>query len=64
MVISLFINLVLCFQGIYFVVACMLLIVRNWASWFDGPFIRGDVEDDFNLLLFTNMLLFAVLEPF
>lgn len=64
MVISLFISLVLIFIGVHFVVAYMLLIVRNWASWLDRPFIRGDVENDFNLLLTTNILSLAVPEPF
>jgi hypothetical protein len=64
MVISLFISLVLFFIGVHFVVVYMLLIVRNWASWFDRPFIRGDVENDFNLLLSTNILSLAVPESF
>jgi hypothetical protein len=43
------------------VVACNIN-VRNWASWSHRPFTKGDVENDFSLLLSTNTLSIAVPE--
>jgi hypothetical protein len=48
-----------------FIVAHILfLILRIWAWWSDTPFIMGDVEDNFILLLPTNILPMAVLSYF
>jgi len=47
-----------------FVAAYILLMVSNWSSWSDRPFIRGDFMVDPNLLLSTNILLMVVLDLF
>lgn len=47
-----------CFKGIFFV--AHNITVRNWASL--GPLIR-DADDDLSLLLTTNILSMAVLQP-
>jgi len=62
--ISLPISLVLCFKGNLFMVACIFLTWRIWAAWSQRPFIMGDIEYKFILLLFTNILSMAVLELF
>jgi hypothetical protein len=64
MILSLCINLALCFQGNLFVVAYIFLIVRIGASWSDRPFIMVDIEDKFIVLLSTDILWMAVLELF
>jgi len=51
MIVSLSINLVLFFEGNLFIVAYIFIIVRICASWSDRPFIMGDTEDKFVLLL-------------
>jgi len=61
MIVSLSINLILCFKGNLLIVAYTVLIVRISASWSDRPFIMGDIEDKFILLLSTNILSTAVL---
>jgi hypothetical protein len=43
---------------------CIFLIVRIWASWSDRPFIMGDIEDKFILLLSTNISSMPALELF
>ena len=64
MILSLFVNLVLCFKGNLFLVAYIFLMVRFEASCFCRQFIVGDMEDKFSLLLSTNLLSMAVLELF
>jgi hypothetical protein len=58
------INLGLGFKGNLFVVACILFIVKIWASWSDRSLIMGYKEDKFILLLSTNRLTMAVLHLF
>jgi len=60
MIVSLPINLVLCFQGNLFITAYIFLIVRISASWSDRPFIMGDTEDK----LFCFFYSMAVLDLF
>jgi hypothetical protein len=62
MIVSLFTFLVLCFKGIKLPAAAILLIIRYWASWSDRSFIMGEVEDELNLILSTNILSNAVLQ--
>jgi len=63
MIISLSINLVLCFRK--FVYCCIHIFnCENWTSWTDRPFIMGDIKDKFIILLSTNILSMAVLELF
>jgi hypothetical protein len=57
-----FICTVRCFKGILFFVAHNVTL-RKWASWSDRSFIR-DVDDDFSLLLTTNILSMTVLQPY
>jgi len=64
MTVSLLINRVLCLNGNVFIVAYIFLILRIWAPWSDRPFILGDIEDQFSLLLSTKILSMAVLELF
>jgi len=64
MSVSFSINLILCFKANLFIVAYIYLIVRIWAWWSDRPFIMGGVEDQFILLLYTNILSVAVLKLF
>jgi hypothetical protein len=49
MIVSLFTYLVHSFKVIKLLATAILLIIRYWASWFDGPFIMGDIEDELNL---------------
>jgi hypothetical protein len=56
MVVSLFIILILCFEGIVLVNRAILLIARDCASWSDRPFTIGDVEDELSLLYSTKIL--------
>ena len=51
MIVSLSLNLVLFFEENLFIVAYIFLIVRICASWSDRPFIMGDIEGKFLLLL-------------
>ena len=55
MIVSLSINLVLCFKWNLFIVPYVFLVVRIWALWSQRPFIVGDIEDKFILLLSTNI---------
>jgi hypothetical protein len=64
MIASLFINLGLCFKRNLFIVAYIFLFARIWALWFDRPVIMEDMEEKFNLLLFTDILLMTVFELF
>jgi len=66
MIVSSSINLVLLFKGNLFIVAYkyIFLIVRISPSCSQRPFIRGDIEDKFVVLLSTNILSMAVLELF
>jgi hypothetical protein len=64
MIVLLFINLVLCLKENLFIVAYIFLIVRILALWSDRPFIVGDTEDNFRLLLSTNILSMAILMLF
>jgi hypothetical protein len=47
MILLLFISVVFCFKGI----GAILLVVRNWASWSDRPFIMRHVEDELSLVI-------------
>jgi hypothetical protein len=53
----LFGNLVLYFRDILFV-------VRNRVFWSDRPFIGGEVENEFSVLLSSNILSMTVREIF
>jgi hypothetical protein len=37
---------------------------RNWASWYERPFVMGHVEHVLSLIIPTKILQFAVLESF
>jgi hypothetical protein len=60
MVVSLFIFLDLCFEGIVLVATTISFIVRDCASWSNRLFSTGDVEDELSLILSTKKLSFAV----
>jgi len=44
------------------VCVCVCVVIRS--SWYDKPFIIGDVEDKLILPLFTNILSVAVIQLF
>jgi hypothetical protein len=46
------------------VAGAILLIVRNWTSWSDRPFIMGHVEDELSVVLSTKIISVEVLESF
>jgi hypothetical protein len=62
--VSLFIFLVLHFNGVKLTSVAILLIVRNWASWSDRPLTMGNVQEEFNLALSIQILSMAVLGEF
>jgi hypothetical protein len=52
------------FSGSLLPTATLLLIIRNWASWSDRPFIMGDIEDELSLVLSAKILSIVVPESF
>jgi hypothetical protein len=54
----------ICFRGAILVTRTIFLIVRNWASWNNSPFIMGEIDDEPGLTLSTKIISVTVLESF
>jgi hypothetical protein len=63
MFLSLLISLILCFKSTT-LVAGVILIVMNWASWSDRPFIMRHVEDELSPVISTKILLIQYFNHF
>jgi hypothetical protein len=62
--VSLFIFLLLCFEGIKFTFVVILFTIRNLTSWSERPFTIGELKEGLNLVLPVKILSKAVLKEF